>query len=504
MYCGDETGSFIGDIGSHVSRFGYGGEDSPKYVVPSYTSGTALVPSCLNHRWSTQTVKQPLRSVQEPMGHPVVDPAEYLQQGDTIEDWDALEQTWQSALEAMQVTNTLKHSTGGKPKQTVAASGIISTTIQGRPIYDGKCIHPILAVSPGCTRTIGISKYAADSFRRKQLVQLTEIMMEKLDTKAFFLAPSPMLAAFSHGRQTALIVDIGAGGTRVTPIIDGLVVEQAQRRTGRGGDWLGNVQWKALLDQKTIMRPRYQLRALGNATQGKGIFHRWAMQDLMYEFRSSEHVKLPSWWQDPTVPFVYSDAAKEDGADNDGTGDKMDVDMPAQPLSTISTTTGESTYELPDGTLIDLTSKVGKDMCRIPELFFTDKIPFLPGFQAANQTILNEHHTICDMSLPRLIHASLSAVGDVDARKDLAGSILLTGGSSQFAILEQRLSLEIPRIVSSAYKCRVVASKYNIERSCAAWIGGSILSSLGSFQQLWLSRAEYDEYGATLAIQRFP
>jgi actin-related protein len=36
MYCGDETGSFIGEIGSHACRFGYGGEDNPKMVTPSY------------------------------------------------------------------------------------------------------------------------------------------------------------------------------------------------------------------------------------------------------------------------------------------------------------------------------------------------------------------------------------------------------------------------------------------------------------------------------------
>ena len=35
MYCGDETGAFVGDIGSHTARFGYGGEDCPKVVVPS-------------------------------------------------------------------------------------------------------------------------------------------------------------------------------------------------------------------------------------------------------------------------------------------------------------------------------------------------------------------------------------------------------------------------------------------------------------------------------------
>ena len=53
MYCGDETGSYIGDVGSHTCRFGYGGEDNPKFVVPSYVcdngcGGLTMVPSCLS------------------------------------------------------------------------------------------------------------------------------------------------------------------------------------------------------------------------------------------------------------------------------------------------------------------------------------------------------------------------------------------------------------------------------------------------------------------------
>ena len=30
MYCGDETGAFVGDLGHSTSRFGYGGDDAPK------------------------------------------------------------------------------------------------------------------------------------------------------------------------------------------------------------------------------------------------------------------------------------------------------------------------------------------------------------------------------------------------------------------------------------------------------------------------------------------
>ena len=42
---------------------------------------------------------------------------------------------------------------------------------------------------------------------------------------------------------------------------------------------------------------------------------------------------------------------------------------------------------------------------------------------------------------------------------------------------------------------RVVSSMSALEKHHAAWIGGSVLSICGSFQQLWVSKQEYEEYG---------
>ena len=35
MFCGDDTGSVVGEIAGYYSRFGNSGEDLPKYQVPS-------------------------------------------------------------------------------------------------------------------------------------------------------------------------------------------------------------------------------------------------------------------------------------------------------------------------------------------------------------------------------------------------------------------------------------------------------------------------------------
>jgi len=199
----------------------------------------------------------------------------------------------------------------------------------------------------------------------------------------------------------------------------------------------------------------------------------------------------------------------------------MDVDMDKKEGTTAETkdakmeqqidvTDGSKVFVLPDGTRIDLTqTQAGRDLCRLPELLFAEELPFMDGvLSLSSQVNIPENaRTLVEsasMPLQNLIHASLSAVGDVDVRKELCSNIILTGGSSLFANMDQRLSHEVSNVVPNSFKCKVLASRNTMERRFAAWIGGSVLTSLGSFQQLWLSRTEYDEYGVSLATQRFP
>ena len=45
---------------------------------------------------------------------------------------------------------------------------------------------------------------------------------------------------------------------------------------------------------------------------------------------------------------------------------------------------------------------------------------------------------------------------------------------------------------------KIISHQSNTEKKFASWIGGSILSSLGTFHQLWLSKQEYEENGAKI------
>jgi actin-related protein len=81
--------------------------------------------------------------------------------------------------------------------------------------------------------------------------------------------------------------------------------------------------------------------------------------------------------------------------------------------------------------------------------------------------------------------------------------VLITGAGSLFRGSAERLQFELGASLPGAFKVKVVAAA-PIERRFSAWIGASILASLGSFQQLWVSKKEYDEMGpARAVVERF-
>jgi len=55
-----------------------------------------------------------------------------------------------------------------------------------------------------------------------------------------------------------------------------------------------------------------------------------------------------------------------------------------------------------------------------------------------------------------------------------------------------------------AMKAKTALPFTRLERKFGVWIGGSILASLGSFHQMWVSKAEYQEQGAALLAKKFP
>jgi actin-related protein/ubiquitin len=133
----------------------------------------------------------------------------------------------------------------------------------------------------------------------------------------------------------------------------------------------------------------------------------------------------------------------------------------------------EKQYELPDGQVIT----IGNERFRCPEVLFK---PNLIGKEDAGI------HTTTYNSIMKC---------DVDIRKDLYGNIVLSGGTTMFEGIDTRMEKEIVALAPPAMKIKIVAPP---ERKYSVWIGGSILASLSTFQQMWISKQEYDESGPSI------
>ena len=68
-----------------------------------------------------------------------------------------------------------------------------------------------------------------------------------------------------------------------------------------------------------------------------------------------------------------------------------------------------------------------------------------------------------------------------------------------FPGIDDRLYLELNKYVPHNTRVKIVTPP---ERKYSVWIGGSILSSLSTFQQMWISKEEYEEYGPQIVHRK--
>ena len=157
----------------------------------------------------------------------------------------------------------------------------------------------------------------------------------------------------------------------------------------------------------------------------------------------------------------------------------VSLDFDNEYKESTKSTAAEAQYEMPDGEVIT----IGNERFRCPEAMFK---PSLVGKEM--------------MGLHDQVYSAIMK-SDLDIRKDLYSNIILSGGTTMFPGLPERLSKEIQKLAPSATssKVKVIAMP---ERKYSVWIGGSILSSLSNFQVMWITKSEYDESGPQIVHRK--
>lgn len=77
--------------------------------------------------------------------------------------------------------------------------------------------------------------------------------------------------------------------------------------------------------------------------------------------------------------------------------------------------------------------------------------------------------------------------------------MVMSGGTTMFEGIANRVQKEVEALAPASMKIKVVAPP---ERQYSVWIGGSILSSLSTFQQMWVSKNEYEEMGPAIVHRK--
>ncbi|XVF19217.1 hypothetical protein REPUB_Repub11eG0090700 [Reevesia pubescens] len=317
--------------------------------------------------------------------------------------------------------------------------------------------HPMLLAEPS-------------SNTQQQRERTAELMFEKYKVPALFLAKNAVLTSFASGRATSVVVDSGGGSTTVAPVHDGYVLQKAVSSSPIGGEFLTDCLMKSLESKGIVIKPRYSFK---RKEIQPGVF-----QTVDIDFpNTTESYKLYS--QRVIASDIKECVCRAPDTPYD---ESAYSNIPMTP------------YELPDGQTIE----IGADRFKIPDVLFNpplaQTIPGMDNFAEISPSV---------RGLPQMVIESINRC-DVDIRKELFGSILLAGGTASMQQLKERLEKDLLEESPQAARVKVLASGNATERRFSVWIGGSILASLGSFQQMWFSKSEYEEHGASYIQRKCP
>ena len=261
---------------------------------------------------------------------------------------------------------------------------------------------------------------------REKRETMISLAFETFSFPRTYVANPAVLAMYSAGRTTGIVIDSGYGVTHTVPVYEGQALPHAIAQLYLAGEDLTEYLMKLLTERGYSFSTTMERETVNDIKE-----------KLCY-----------------VAPDL--DKAKQSASDSSAT---------------------EKHYELPDGKEIT----VGSERFRCPEALFQ------PSFLGMNSA-----------GIQGLTYNSIMKC-DKDIHEDLYSNIVLAGGTTMFEGMEERLQKEVTALAPPSMRVNILAPE---DRKFSVWMGGSILANLGTFEQAWITREEYNEVGTTIVHRK--
>lgn len=511
--------SIVVDIGSSTARVGYAGDGTP----------SQLLNSCIGFRQSNDSYG--ISADVSAGARELLFPLNFSERRDAVQVFPALFPTWRA--------NSGKRKGSTNPTYTLheeAFEALVSISCTGTlpprriPSHDATVDFPTNGTAePFKNTTLRLTELCgvgADLREQPLLLsepnihcrevreRMAEILFERLQVGCLYIAKRALLSCVAAGRSSALVLDMGASGLSVAPVADSFVLDQHVAEWPVGGDAMSQLLGSILMGHNLPVHPSFArfssrsrtskvpLDSPGDWDKIHPSYMHWSRMQTLAFIKdglcrvADDPRDVAAARKSLVLPNQQQQSKRRGGATTssapDGFVQSQLLSLCPSAASAAMLLAGSNgseggVIELPDGTRLEADQVATK----LPEiLFYPALLSSVPGGGGGFP------------GLPEAVRQVAETV-ETDGNRDLLSVIILTGGCSCIPGMVERVSRELVEdpAVCGGQKVRLLAAPGSLERRHSAWVGGSILASLSSFQSAWCSREEYEEHGPAV-VQR--
>ena len=292
---------------------------------------------------------------------------------------------------------------------------------------------------------------------KENRIKLTKFMFEKYKIPAIYICKNAVLSGFSCGRSTCLVFDSGHNMTTAVPVCEGYALQKCLIKNNVAGDYVTSLLEKKLKIKNVKIKPFYSFKKIKKEDNN--------FETIYFDNRNLYDKSYEKFWTKEIIRDIKETCllTNDESLKYDNEKDEFIPTSLSQELI----------YDLPDGNTLNLS----KDRTLILERVF-NPIKDKPGFLGYHQ----------------MVNDAINKA-DLEIKKELYSNIFLCGGNTLFNGFIERFQKQISNTNKQLFKLKIITHPSNTEKKFSSWLGGSILSSLGTFHQLWLSKAEFEEHG---------